>query len=164
MTKLKSINYQPSINIAQSALAEITEQQRTAQNAIFEAARQRERNEAEKRKDLKRIADNSEETVTSLKETNAILKENNQLLREKNDSLTEKLQAINDVIERLVSISKEMGEDQEELMKQALSLAVQLNVTEEENGKFNWKETFANASISTGMIGLQMFLHQHGLL
>ena len=31
-------------------------------------------------------------------------------------------------------------------------------------GKFNWKETFANTSISAAMVGLQVFLHQHGLI
>ena len=118
----------------------------------------------QKRESLRIIAENSEETVASLKETNAILKENNQLLREKNDMLSEKLQGITDIIESLAEFSKEASEDQEELMKQALSLAVQLNVTAEENGKFNWKETFANTSISAAMVGLQVFLHQHGLI
>lgn len=117
-----------------------------------------------KRESLRIIAENSEETVASLKETNAILKENNQLLREKNDMLSEKLQSIADIIESLVEFSKEASEDQEELMKQALSLAVQLNVTVEENGKLNWKEKFANMSISAVMVGLQVFLHQHGLI
>lgn len=158
------LNLQPTTNFAQNIMADMEAQQRSTINAINVANRERARNEAEKRESLRIIAENSEETVASLKETNAILKENNQLLREKNDMLSEKLQGITDIIESLAEFSKEASEDQEELMKQALSLAVQLNVTAEENGKFNWKETFANTSISAAMVGLQVFLHQHGLI
>lgn len=64
----------------------------------------------------------------------------------------------------MVEGTKEADENQEEMMRQALALAVQLNVTVEENSKFNWKELLANTSINAVFLGIQCFLHQHGIL
>ena len=162
ITKLQ-LDLQHQINTFPNLADSIGEQQRRMMDSIAEANEERIRNEEEKRDNLRRIADNSEETVNSLKETNKILNENNQLLREKNEDLSAKLQEILNTINMLVDLTKETSENQEEMMKQALSLAVQLNVTTEENGKTDWKAIFANTSVSTMLLGLQLYLKQHGL-
>jgi predicted RNase H-like nuclease (RuvC/YqgF family) len=138
--------------------------QQEIMDSITEANNERRREEEEQRQNIRKIAENSEETVNSLKETNTILKENNELLKEKNEILVSKLDEINNVINLLVNATREESKNQEDVMEQALALAVQLNVATEENSKVNWKELIANTSINTVLLSLQVFLNQRGLL
>lgn len=128
--------------------------------AIDAAREEREQNEKEKRDALKRIADNSEDTVNSLKETNELLRENNELLKSENQRLKDYLELINN----LFAMEKENSEEQIELLRQATAIAVQIDMSINENGKFNWKELLANTSSATVFTAIQVFLHSKGLL
>lgn len=133
-------------------------------DSINKANEERRKKEEKDTLNLQIIANNSEETVKALKESNELLKENNQLLREKNEELNSRLGKIKDIIDYMAEISKEASENQEDLMKQALDLVLQLNITEEKNGNINWKEFLTNSSVSVVLLGLQVFLHQRGLM
>ncbi len=154
----------PQINASQRIMADLEKQHQDMIETMAEANEERARNEEEKRTSLRKIAEYSEETVNSLKETNSILKENNRLLKEKNETLNIKLEEIAKVITELASITKEECENQDDMMKQALALAVQLNITAEENTKLSWKDVLANTSAGAFILGLQVFLHQRGVL
>ena len=123
-----------------------------------------EENEEEKREYLRNISDNSGETLNVLKEMNEILKKQNQLLEQENGQLNSQLKEIVEVITLLVNVTKDASSTMDDDMKQANALALQLCVTSEENEKFDWKTFLANTSINGVMLGLQIFLHQHGLL
>lgn len=152
------------MNMTQGIMADMENQHQAMIDSIAAANEERWKNEEEKKQSLRKIAENSEETVNSLKEANSILKENNLLLREKNEVLLKKLEEIGSAINILLDVTMESDENQEDMMKQALALAVQLNVAMEDNGKLNWKEVMANTSISSMILALQVFLHQRGLL
>lgn len=106
-------------------MEDVESRRQAMMDSLAEANKERIRNEEEKRLSLRKIAEHSEETVNSLRETNVILRENNQLLREKNEELGVKLAEINKVISDLAEASKDACENQEEVMRQALALAVQ---------------------------------------
>ena len=125
---------------------------------------ERERNEQEKRDSLKRIADNSEDTVNALKETNELLRQNNELLKRENESLSQRLEQVNKILENLFELEEENGEEQKELIQQALALAIQIDMSISENGKFDWKSAFANTTTTGLFMGLQVYLHSKGLL
>lgn len=73
-----------------------------------EVVEERERNEREKRESLKRIADNSEDTVSALKDTNELLKQNNELLKRENKSLSQKLDKVNRILGNLFELEEEL--------------------------------------------------------
>lgn len=159
-----NMSLQTSYDMAQDISWEFEENQRNAIRALEMTRQEQERKEQEKRDNLKRIADNSDDTVSSLKEINDLLRQNNELLQKENDILNEKLLGIHQVLKNLFELEKENGENQEELMKQALSLAVQIDMSIADNGKFDWKGALSNISTSGLFMGLQVYLHQHGLI
>ncbi len=142
----------------------VAEKMKLNRESIDAMARKQEEIEEEKRVNLRRIADNSEETVNSLKETNELLKKQIGLLEEKNEKLNVQLDEIIGAIKLLVEVTRDVGDTQEKNMTQANALALQLCVTAEENVKFDWKTFLANTSANGLMLGLQVFLHQHGLI
>lgn len=133
-------------------------------SAMEEAREERLAQEKEKREALIRIADNSENTVSSLKETNDLLRENNDLLRKENSYLSSTLDEMNNVLKSLFEFEKEIGNDNNDLLRQATALAVQIDMSINENGKLNWKELLANYTSSAIFMGIQVFLHNKGLL
>lgn len=162
---LPKLNIQPSASLAQNIFGDIEQRNRETMRAIEASHREKARHEAEKRADLKRIADNSEETVLSLRETNAVLrdsndvlKENNRLLKEKNEELSVKLSGLNELLEKLIQSAIENGEDAEEMMRQSLALQVEISKSLDDSNKFDWKGTLANASISAILTAIQMYL------
>ncbi len=84
---LSQLNLTPNLDMIQSVSRQIEENQRNTFRAVEAARLERERNEQEKRDSLRRIAENSEDTVNSLKETNELLRENNTLLKHENEML-----------------------------------------------------------------------------
>lgn len=58
-----------TIDICQSIQSDVEENRRNTLRTIEATQRERRQNEKEKRDNLKRIADNSEDTVNALKET-----------------------------------------------------------------------------------------------
>ena len=74
------------------------------------------------------------------------------------------MEKIVEVIELLVDVTKDASDVQEENMEQANALALQLCVIAEENGKFKLKEFLSNTTANGLILGLQVFLNQHGLL
>lgn len=143
---------------------QMEESQRESFKAMQEVVEEREANEREKRESLKRIADNSEDTVNALKETNELLKQNNELLKRENENLSQKLDGINRVLGNLFEIETENRDDQKEFYKQALALAIQIDVSITENGKFDWKDALANTTTSGLLMALQVYFHNKGLL
>lgn len=143
---------------------QIEESQRESFKAMQEVVEDRERNEREKRESLKRIADNSEDTVSALKDTNELLKQNNELLKRENKSLSQKLDEVNRILGNLFELEEENGDDQKELLRQAVSLAVQIDMSITENGKFDWKGALANTTTTGLFMALQVYLHIKGLL
>lgn len=143
---------------------QIEESQRESFKVMQEAAEEREYNEREKRESLKRIADNSEDTVNALKETNELLKQNNELLKRENESLSQKLDEVNGILENLFELDAENGDDQKELLRQAVTLAVQIDMSIAENGKFDWKSALTNTTTTGLFMALQVYLHNKGLL
>lgn len=61
-------------------------------------------------------------------------------------------------------MENENGADQKELLRQAVALAVQIDMSITENGKFDWKNAFANTTTTGLFMGLQVYLHNKGLL
>lgn len=132
--------------------------------AMQETVEERERNEQEKRESLKRIANNSEDTVNALKETNELLKQNNELLKRENEWLSQKLDKVGSILGDLFEFEEGKVDEQTELMRQAVALAVQIDMSITENGKFDWKGTLANTTTTGLFMGLQVYLHNKGLL
>ena len=116
-----------TVDICQSIQSDMEENRRNRLRTIEATQRERRQNEEEKRENLKRIADNSEDTVNALKETNELLKQSNELLRRENEGLLQKLDETNKIISNLFELEKENGEDQKELLRQAVALAVQID-------------------------------------
>lgn len=143
---------------------QVEESHRESFIAMQEAAEERELNEREKCENIKRIADNSEDTAHALKETNELLKQNNELLKRENESLSQKLDEVNRVLGNLFDLEAENGDDQKELLRQAVALAVQIDMSIAENGKFDWKGTLANTTTTGLFMALQMYLHNKGLI
>ena len=98
--------------------------------------------------------------MNSLRETNELLRENNELLKSENQRLKESIEVINN----LFALEKDNSEEQIELLRQATAIAVQIDMSINENGKFNWKELLANTSSATVFTAIQVFLHSKGLL
>lgn len=161
---IPQLNLTPTINMCQSISREIEENQRNAMRAIEATQREKERNEREKRENLKRIADNSEDTVKALKETNELLRQNNELLKRENENLSQRLAEMNKILGNLFELEEENGDDQKELLRQAVALAVQIDMSITENGKFDWKGALANTTTTGLFMGLQVYLHNKGLL
>lgn len=164
MMDMPQLNLTPTINECQSIQAEMEANLRNASNAIAATQRERERNEREQRENIRRIADNSEDTVNALKETNELLKQNNELLKRENENLSLRLDEINKILTDLFGVEKENGDDQKELLRQAVALAVQIDMSIIENGKFDWKDALANTTTTGLFMGLQVYLHSKGLL
>lgn len=164
MVDMPQLNLTPTINACQSIQAEMEANLRNASNALAATQRERERNEREQRENIRRIADNSEDTVNALKETNELLRQNNELLKHENENLSLRLDEINKILADLFEVEKENGEDQKELLRQAVALAVQIDMSIAENGKFDWKGTLANTTTTGLFMGLQVYLHSKGLL
>lgn len=158
------MNLSPTINMCQSIQRDMEESQRNAMRAIESTRRERERNEQEKRENLKRIADNSEDTVNALKETNELLKQNNELLQRENENLSKKLDEVSKILGNLFELEEENGDEQKELMRQAVALAVQIDMSIADNGKFDWKDALANTTTTGLFMALQVYLHTKGLL
>ena len=154
----------PKQYISPERLAEMQARNRHMLDLEAKFNQEKETREEDNHLNLQAIKESTSETVQTLKETNAILKENNQLLKEKNEMLMSKLELICDVINQLADCYKESSENQEEAIKQALALVVQLNVTAEDNQKENWKDILTGTSAGTILLGLQVLLHQHGLI
>lgn len=153
-----------SANLCQTVAREIEENQKKALRAVEVARRERERVEQERDANLKRMADNSDETVNSLKEMNELLKNSNELLKRENENLIQKLSDMNLILINLFSVEVENGKEQNALMKQAVELATQIEMATLNNGKFDWKEMLANTTASTLFMALQVLLHSKGLL
>jgi len=153
----------PKIDYA-SIYRQMEETHRESFKAMEEVVEERERNEQEKRENLKRIADNSEDTVNALKKTNELLKQNNELLKRENENLSNKLDDVSKILGKLFGLEEENGEEQKELMRQAVALAVQIDMSIADNGKFDWKEVLANTTASGLFMALQVYLHNKGLL
>ena len=164
MVDMPQLNLTPTLNACQSIQAEMEANLRNASNALAATQRERERNEREQRENIRRIADNSEDTVNALKETNELLRQNNELLKRENESLSGKLDEINKILGNLFDLEEENGEEQKELLQQALALAVQIDMSITQNGKFDWKGTLANTTTTGLFMGLQVYLHSKGLL
>ncbi len=64
----------------------------------------------------------------------------------------------------LFDLESEQGEEQREQMRQALALAVQIDMSITENGKFDWKDALANTTTTGLFMALQVYLHNKGLL
>lgn len=143
---------------------QMEESHRESFKAIQETVEERERNEQEKRESLKRIANNSEDTVNALKETNELLKQNNELLKRENEWLSQKLDKVGSILGDLFEFEEGKVDEQTELMRQAVALAVQIDMSIAENGKFDWKGTLANTTTTGLFMGLQVYLHNKGLL
>lgn len=154
----------PEISYPKIDFDAINRQQQAALDSIQAANEERAAHEKEKREALKRIADNSEDTVNSLKETNELLRENNRLLRNENERLSESLTGIQNILSRLFDLEQETGDDQTELLRQATALAVQIDMSINENGKFNWKDFIGNTTSSGLILALQVYLHSKGIL
>ena len=116
-------------------------------------------------RNLEILAENSVETVDSLKEMNQTLKESNNYLREQNKILNQRISDISDILNALVDESEENSENREKLMQQMLALAVEMNVTlDDVSSGVNWKGTGVNTAVTGVFMGLQCYLHQKGLL
>lgn len=161
---IPQLNLTPTINMCQSISREIEENQRNAMRAIEATQREKERNEREKRENLKCIADNSEDTVKALKETNELLRQNNELVKRENENLSQRLTEMNKILGNLFELEEENGDDQKELLRQAVALAVQIDMSITENGKFDWKGALVNTTTTGLFMGLQVYLHNKGLL
>lgn len=132
--------------------------------SINEAVEERERNEQEKRDSLRRIADNSEDTVNALKETNELLRQNNELLKRENENLSHRLNDIQLILLNLFSVEVDKGKDQQELMKQAIELAAKIDMSITATGKFDWKGEAADATITGLFMALQVYLQSKGIM
>lgn len=143
---------------------QMEESHRESFKAIQETVEERERNEQEKRESLKRIANNSEDTVNALKETNELLKQNNELLKRENEWLSQKLDNMGSILGDLFEFEEGKADEQTELMRQAVALAIQIDMSITENGKFDWKGTLANTTTTGLFMGLQVYIHNKGLL
>jgi cysteinyl-tRNA synthetase len=157
-------DYKPKMTIDYSALANSAKQTEELYASIEEAREEHFLQEKQKREALKQIAANSEHTVNSLKETNDLLRENNELLKKENAQLTGALNEIKQVLKCLFDVEKENGDDHTELLRQATALAVQIDMSINETGKLNWKELIANNTSNALLMGIQVFLHNKGLL
>lgn len=140
------------------------ESQKESFKAMQDAVEERERNEQEKRESLRRIADNSQDTVNALKETNELLKQNNELLKRENESLSQRLDEMSKILGGLFELEEENSDEQKELLRQAVALAIQIDMSITENGKFDWKNALTNTTTTGLFMGLQVYLHNKGLL
>jgi uncharacterized protein YoxC len=150
------VNYDFTSNLQESQMKTI--------ESLNKNVEERERNEKEKRESLKRIADNSEDTVKSLKEINELLRQNNRLLEKENERLSESLIGMESTLKNLFEYEKDSGEEQNELLRQATALAVQIDMSINENGKFDWKSLFANTNSTGIFMAIQVYLHSKGLI
>lgn len=164
MVNIPQFNLNPQIDMCQAINRQFEERQRETFRAVETAREERERNEREKRESLKRIADNSEDTVNSLKETNELLRQNNELLKLENENLSQRLDDISRILSKLFELEEENGDAQKDLLQQAVALAVQIDMSITENGKFDWKSALANTTTTGLFMGLQVYLHSKGLL
>lgn len=153
-----------SVDLCQTVAREMEDNQRSALRAVEASRREQKRAEQERNANLRRIADNSEDTVNSLREMNELLKGNNELLRRENENLSQKLSDMNLILINLFSVEVENGREQNELMKQAVELATQIELSIVNNGKFDWKEILANTTANALFMALQVLLHSKGLL
>lgn len=163
MMDMPQLNLTPTINACQSIQAEMEANLRNASNALAASQRERERNEQEKRDSLRRIADNSEDTVNTLKKTNALLEENNELLKRENENLSQRLNDIQLILLNLFSVEVDNGKDQQELMKQAIELASKIDMSIAATGKFDWKGVAADTTITGLFMALQVYLRSKGI-
>lgn len=143
---------------------QIEESQKESLKAIHEAVEERERKEQEKRESLKRIADNSEDTVNALKETNLLLQKNNEILQRENENLSHRLNDIQLILLNLFSVEVDNGKEQDELMKQAIELATKIEISIATSGKFDWKGTLTDTTATALFMALQVLLHSKGLM
>lgn len=140
------------------------ESQKESFKEMQKTVEERERNEQEKRENLRRIADNSQDTVNALKETNELLKQNNDLLKRENESLSQRLDEVSKILAGLFELEEENGDEQKELLRQAVALAIQIDMSITENGKFDWKNALTSTTTTGLFMGLQVYLHNKGLL
>ena len=143
---------------------QIEESQKESLKAIHEAVEERERKEQEKRENLKRIADNSEDTVNALKETNLLLKKYNESLQRENENLSHRLNDIQLILLNLFSVEVDNGKEQNELMKQAIELANEIEISIATSDKFDWKGKLADTTATALFMALQVLLHSKGLM
>ncbi len=153
----------PSFNYAQINRI-VEESQRPGIEAMQEVVEERKRNEQEKRDSLRRIAENSEDTVKSLKEINELLSENNALLKRENEKLLNQLNDVKVLIGNLFDMEDIKGEEHKILMQQAIELASKIDASIIANGKFDWKTVFADTSITGMFMALQIYFHNKGLM
>ncbi len=81
-----------------------------------------------------------------------------------NKRLNTQVEEIVRIINFLVEITQKANDKQSESMETVNALALQLNLTAEENSKFDWKKFIADTSVNGIFLGIQLYLKQHGLL
>lgn len=152
-------------NFTNNMFADIERRNREQIQMVERANREVREQRARDSRNLEILAENSVETVDSLKEMNQTLKESNNYLREQNKILNQRISDISDILNALVDESEENAENREKLMQQMLALAVEMNVTlDDVSSGVNWKGTGVNSAVTGVFMGLQCYLHQKGLL
>lgn len=146
-----------SANIVPQAIANVGKEQERLIAQISKINQEKARQVAETQNNIRQIANSSTETNELLREQNSILKENNKLL-------SEKLKGINRTLDDLFNLTELTSSEQTELMREANDLAKQIEINIVKNGKFDIKDFAVNTSVTGLFMGLQVFLHNKGLL
>lgn len=92
------------------------------------------------------------------------MEEYNEREKRENESLSQKLDEVNRVLGNLFELEAENGNDQKELLRQAVTLAIQIDMSITENVKFDWKGALVNTTTTGLFMALQVHLYNKGLL
>ena len=155
---------QNQANIAGNIMSGLERQQQENLRMIERANKEIREQRAKDSRNLEVLAENSVETVESLKEMNQTLKESNQFLRQQNNILTEKISDIGSILLQLIQVTEENAEEHEDMMKQALALSVEISRSLDDSNKFDWKGMISDMGVSGVFMVLQALLHGKGLL
>lgn len=155
---------QNQANIAGNIMSGLERQQQENLRMIERANKEIREQRAKDSRNLEVLAENSVETVESLKEMNQTLKESNQFLRQQNNILTEKISDIGSILLQLIQVTEENAEEHEDMMKQALALSVEISKSLDDSNKFDWKGMISDMGVSGVFMVLQALLHGKGLL
>lgn len=155
---------QNQANIAGNIMSGLERQRQDNLRMIEMANKERREQRAKDSRNLEILAENSVETVESLKEMNQTLKESNQFLRQQNNILTEKISDIGSILLQLIQVTEENAEEHEDMMKQALALSVEISKSLDDSSKFDWKGMISDMGVSGVFMVLQALLHGKGLL
>ncbi len=152
-----------NINSAQNAMERKNTQDKTTE-VIGQLITYKFAKAEQDRKNLDKLAKNSEEANDSLREINRMLKEKNELLTEQNQQLNNKLEEINRILNLLLNCTDEGNQDSKELKMQANALLCEISVTLDKGEKVDLKEKLADCSANVISTAFVMYLQSKGLL